>query len=122
MPWPVRAGAQTFYRYTLVAADPNGYAVPAVKQIGYRCIGFTESGLEQPSTVADNGRNSIAVVLSGVILLDGTGLKQRHCGDPVWLEDNQTLSLTQTVVGPIGHIVEIRSSTLALVRVSPLGG
>lgn len=121
MQWPTAAGALRFYKHTLVCRDEDGYAVPGANYARYRCVGFTRLGLDQPAS-ATAGQYTVDVQLTGVVALAGASLLQRHCGNPVWLTDDQTISLTRMSVGPVGHIVEIVSSTEALVLLSPLGG
>lgn len=109
-----------FWKNTLVTADITGYVRPGANTAGYRFLGFTEKGAAQTATQSD-GTTKVEVRTEGVISLIGTGLAVTDIGRPVWLTDDQTISLTATNVGPIGKIVRFVSSTEALVDIGKAG-
>lgn len=109
-----------FYKNTLVTLDTTGYARPGANTEGFRFVGFTELGANQTATASD-GDNVVLVRTEGVISLVGAGLAATDVGRPVWLTDDQTISLTATNVGPIGKIIRYVSATEALVDIGKAG-
>ena len=107
---------------TMICADTDGYAVAGADTAGYRFLGVSNERVEQTATATD-GTNKQKVYRRGLFEFDIASAAATDLGRPVWLTDNQTVSLTQTNVGPIGKIVEYVSATKVIVDIGDaLGG
>lgn len=112
---PIDGGATyNFYKGALVANDTSGYARPGANTAGFRFVGCALEKVQQTATASD-GTNKVLTVRRGIGQFAIASAAVTDVGRPVWLTDDQTVSLTQTNVGPIGKIVERVSGTKVLV-------
>lgn len=109
-------GGSTRYTYKggLVGFDTDGYAVPGANTAGHRFAGVATEQVHQSATSTD-GTDKIKLARRGLVELTFSSVAVADVGRPVWLTDDQTGSLTQTNVGPIGTVVERLSATKAVV-------
>ena len=105
---------RTTYKGALISQDTTGYALPGANTAGYEFAGVAVEQVAQTATSSD-GTDKIRVARNGLVELAFSSVAVADVGRPVWLTDDQTGSLTQTNVGPIGRVVERLSSTLAVV-------
>ena len=111
------SAARTFYKDTLAVYNTDGFAVVGVNSAGHRFAGVVTHKVIQTDTAASNGDKKLQVWLEGIFEMVGASLAATDVGRPVWLSDDQTFSLTQTNVGPIGKIARYVSSTRALIDI-----
>lgn len=102
------------HKGALIVSDTDGYAIPGANTAAYRFLGVTTERFEQTATSTD-GTDKIRLARRGLVELAFSSVAVADVGRPVWLTDDQTGSLTQTNVGPIGSVVERLSSTNAVV-------
>ncbi len=104
------------YKGAAVALDTTGYARPGANTAGFRFVGVASEQYHQTATATD-GTNAIKVWRRGLFSFVGSSLAITDIGRPVWLTDDQTVSLTQTNVGPIGVIADFISATECIVDI-----
>jgi hypothetical protein len=111
-------GGATYHIYkgSAVALDTTGYARPGANTAAFRFVGVAQEEWHQTATAAD-GTNEIKVWRRGLFTFVGSSLAITDIGRPVWLTDDQTISLTQTNVGPIGKIADFVSATEVIVDI-----
>ena len=108
---------QQIYKGVMVCLDTTGYAVEGATTAGYKFAGVSTEQKYTTATSAD-GTHSIKVARKGIFSFVGASLARTDIGRPVWLTDDQTISLTKTNVGPVGVIVAFVSSTEVLVEIN----
>jgi hypothetical protein len=108
--------ADNFYKGAMIVLNTGGYAVVGVNTAAHRFVGVAAEQFNQTATAAD-GTNEIKVWRRGLFEFVGSSLAITDIGRPVWLTDDQTISLTQTNVGPIGVIADFISATAAVVDI-----
>jgi hypothetical protein len=104
------------FKGSAIVLDTGGYAIAGVNTAGHRFVGVAQEQVHQTATAAD-GTNTVNVWRRGLFSFVYSGGAITDIGQPVWLTDDQTVSLTQTNVGPIGKIVDFISATECIVDI-----
>lgn len=115
-PYPVKAST-TIYQGMLVAVDATGYLIPCPANVGKtnRFIGVAADGTLAQG--ASDGAVKVPVFLMGLFHYACTGASVAKIGAPVYVTDNNTLTVTDPGDGKIvGHIVNYTTSGKAWVK------
>jgi hypothetical protein len=99
-----------------VTLDTSGYARPGANTAAFRFVGVASEQYHQTATASD-GTNSIKVWRRGLFSFVASSAAITDIGRPVWLTDDQTVSLTQTNVGPIGVVADFVSATELIIDI-----
>lgn len=110
------------HKGTMICADTDGYAIVGADTAGYRFLGVATERVEQTATSTD-ATEKIKLARRGLFSFAIGSAALTDIGRPVWLTDDQTVTFTQSNVGPVGKIVERVSSTEVIVDIGDaLGG
>ncbi len=110
------SATQHVYKGGAITLDTGGYAVVGVNTAGHRFVGVAQEEVHQTATAAD-GTNTVSVWRRGLFSFVASGAAITDIGRPVWLTDDQTVSLTQTNVGPIGKVADFVSATELIIDI-----
>lgn len=115
---PVLA-AKKIFGGSIVAVDANGYAQPAADTAGLKVRGVAEE--QADNSAGASGAKTIRV-RRGVFKFAATGLTIADVGKPVFVSDDQTVSVAATTNNVCaGIMVDIDSATEAWVAVGYIG-
>jgi len=105
--------------FTLIGVKPDGYGEIAAGNIAYTFVGVATSETDVSGDTAD-GDTTINVRQDCVVKLVTAGLTIANVGDPVFISDNQTVTVTDPAdsTPQIGHITEFVSATESWVKLS----
>ncbi|MFA5378574.1 MAG: hypothetical protein WC455_22660 [Dehalococcoidia bacterium] len=113
-------GSETIYKGTMLTTlGTNGYAYDGEDTAGHFFIGIAAHDVTANST---SGYAKVKVFTEGLFLLTVTGGSLDDVGKPVWLSDNQTISLSATTNKVlVGKVAQYVDSTHLYVEIHPYG-
>jgi len=118
---PLAAGAKV-YQGGMVCRNAAGYLVAGSNTAGYQLAGVCKGDLANGTSIVDNTNGGLAaltarVARAGVYLFASSGLTRADVGKPLYLSDDQTVTLTRTNVRA-GHLAAFESATEAWVDIA----
>ncbi|MCK5641040.1 MAG: hypothetical protein KAJ19_09595 [Gammaproteobacteria bacterium] len=107
--------------FTLIGTKADGYGEIAAANVAYALVGIATEETDVSDDAAD-GDTILGIRHGCVVLMVASGLTIADVGSPVFIVDNQTVTVTDPVdaTPQIGHITEFVSATSCYVKLADI--